>query len=354
MSSLAQRRKEQAEEKERVKNRLATMEPLLQHTYVRLDESPADRAIAHAAAQQLAAQQSAGAIVPVGDVPPPPAGEAGGLQEECAEWPPATGQTVEVYSRRLRVWVPAVVTKIDAHEATVTYKEGSRRGTKQVALNDPRVMRWSLTAWLEQYRLGSYAQALADEGYDGHPGYLCAVEEDELEHLVQAVGMKRPQAKVFRQGVIDLREPRPEPTPFTENLLADRGSGSGSSNGSEDYTYATLTDKQNDVIMPVGVNGSLPVDHTHSLQEKDEQKGGTNKLLVVVVVILVVACLAVFFGCKSDVVPPALCSAIGLSGGGNEAPEPDPDPGPVRERLLTASRSVARCCVARQASTCTG
>ena len=76
MSSLAQRRKEQAEEKERVKNRLATMEPLLQHTYVRLDESPADRAIA-----QAAAQQSAGAIVPVGDVPPPPAGEAGGLQE---------------------------------------------------------------------------------------------------------------------------------------------------------------------------------------------------------------------------------------------------------------------------------
>lgn len=349
MSSLAQRRKEQAEEKERVKNRLATMEPLLQHTYVRLDESPADRAIA-----QAAAQQSAGAIVPVGDVPPPPAGEAGGLQEECAEWPPATGQTVEVYSRRLRVWVPAVVTKIDAHEATVTYKEGSRRGTKQVALNDPRVMRWSLSAWLEQYRLGSYAQALADEGYDGHPGYLCAVEEDELEHLVQAVGMKRPQAKVFRQGVIDLREPRPEPTPFTENLLADRGSGSGSSNGSEDYTYATLTDKQNDVIMPVGVKGSLPVDHTHSLQEKDEPKGGSNKLLVVVVVILVVACLAIFFGCKSDVVPPALCSAIGLSGGGNEAPEPDPDPGPVRERLLAASRSVARCCVARQASTCTG
>ena len=62
MSSLAQRRKEQAEEKERVKNRLATMEPLLQHTYVRLDESPADRAIAHAAAQQLAAQQSAARI----------------------------------------------------------------------------------------------------------------------------------------------------------------------------------------------------------------------------------------------------------------------------------------------------
>ena len=36
MSSLAQRRKAHAEEKERVKNRLAAMELLLQNTYVRV------------------------------------------------------------------------------------------------------------------------------------------------------------------------------------------------------------------------------------------------------------------------------------------------------------------------------
>jgi hypothetical protein len=305
-----------------VTNRLATMEPLLQHTYVRQPaESPQEAAI-----RNHRAEQDSAAIVPVRSPTPPPAGEVGGLQQECAEWPPAVGQTVEVYSRRLSVWVPAVVTKVDAHEATVTYKEGSRRGTKQVAVDDPRVMRWSLSAWLEQYRLATYTQALIDEGYGGHPGYLCAVEEDELEHLVQAVGMKRPQAKVFRQAVIDLREPRPEPTRFTQNLLADGGSGSGSSNGSEGYTYESMTDKPNDVIMPVAV--------TNSLQEKEEPKGGSN-MLVAVVVVIVVVCLAIFFGCRSDVVPPALCSAVGL-GGGAEGPEPEPDPnpdpGPVRER----------------------
>lgn len=306
------------------------MEPLLQHTYVRQPEqSPQEAAIQRYRAEKQ--ERDSASIVPVGSPPPPPAGEAGGLQQECAEWPPVAGQSVEVYSRRLSVWVPAVVTKVDAHEATVTYKEGSRRGTKQVAFNDPRVMRWSLTAWLDQYRLASYTQALRDEGYDGHPGYLCAVAEDEMEHLVQAVGMKRPQAKVFRQAVIDLKEPRPEPTPFTENLLADRGSGSGSSNGSEDYTYESVTDKPVEVIMPVGV--------TNSLQEKDEPKGGSSSMLVAVVVAIVVVCLAIFFGCRSDVVPPAICSAVGLGEGPAPEPEPvpDPDPGPVRRRLLPAS-----------------
>jgi hypothetical protein len=319
MSSLEERRRAHAAEKERVKNRLATMEPLLQNTYIRQEPSPVDAALGNHAAEM--AKREAAAIVTV--PPPPPAGEVGGLQEVCAEWPPEAGQTVEVFSRRLRVWVPAVVTKVDAHEATVTYKEGSRRGTKQVSVSDPRVMRWSLAAWLEQYRLGAYTQALSDEGYDGHPGYLCAVQEDEVEHLVQAVGMKRPQAKVFRQSVLDLREPRPEPTPFTENLLADAGSGSGSSNGSEGYTYESVTDKQADVILPVGLSKSLQ-DST-----EQEKKGGPNMICILVIVLALAGAGFWFFCTQADPGSNSTCEAVGLGGGGDgPEPEPAPDPGP--------------------------
>lgn len=51
MSSLEERRRARAEEKERVKNRLAAMEPLLAHTYVRQEESPQQAALRRHAAE---------------------------------------------------------------------------------------------------------------------------------------------------------------------------------------------------------------------------------------------------------------------------------------------------------------
>ena len=116
MDALEERRRVHREEKERVTNRLAGMEPLLQNTYVRQPPSPRDTAIGNHAAER--ARREAASVVTV--PPPPPPGETTPLKQDCAEWPPVAGQTVEVYSRRLRVWVPATITRVDGDEATVS------------------------------------------------------------------------------------------------------------------------------------------------------------------------------------------------------------------------------------------
>jgi hypothetical protein len=272
------------------------MEPLL-------PPSPATGPVANRAAQQI--------IV----LPQAAVGETTGLKQECAEWPPITGQTVEVYSRRLRQWVPARITRIAGDEATVTYKEGSKRGTKSVAVADHRMMRWSLRAWLEMYHLGGYTEALADEGYDGHPGYICAIGEQELEDLVLAVGMKRPQAKVFRQAVLDLNEPRPEQT--TNQLLADKSSES--SDGSADgYPYESVT-------MP-----TAPVGLVGGTQRADTERGASaSRVILLIVVLLAIVGVGGYFGCEHNVVPASVCFGIGGTGGGEPEPEPTPAPGPA-------------------------
>ena len=309
----------QKEEKERVKSRLATMEPLLQNSFVHQRQL----AIGNHAAE--AARREAASIVTVPPPPPPPPpGETSPLAQDCAEWPPIAGQTAEVYSRRLRLWVPATVTRVDGDEATVTYKEGARRGTKTVAIDDPHVMRWSLQAWLAKYRLDAYTKALAAEGYDGHPGYMCAVGDEEVEDIVQAVGMKRPQAKVFRQAVLDLNEPRPEQTPFalTTNLLADKGS-SGSSDGSEGYTYASVTDSKAAYAQPpeVGMAGGTSLQST-----APESTGGSGKgLLLLLLFILALVGGGGYFGCAQNALPASVCFGIG---GGADGPEPEPGPAP--------------------------
>ena len=299
--SLEERRRAQREEKERVKSRLATMEPLLQNTYVRQPPSPASAAIGNFAAERAARERSIVAVPP-----PPPPGETTPLIQNCAEWPPIVGQTVEVYSRRLRVWVPAEITRVDGDEATVTYKEGSRRGTKSVAIDDPRVMRWSLQAWLERYHLGAYTKALAAEGYDGHPGYMCAVGDQELEDLVRAVEMKRPQAKVFRQAVLDLSEPRPDQTPFTltTNLLVDKSSGSSSESGSEGQNYNSALRtasykagnyEPGDNLLAGSKSGSEGYDKPAEVglvggtQKAASEDGGSGKMMICVILILALA-----------------------------------------------------------------
>ena len=306
----------QKEEKERVKSRLATMEPLLQNSFVHQRQL----AIGNHAAE--AARREAASIVTVPPPPPPPPpGETSPLAQDCAEWPPIAGQTAEVYSRRLRLWVPATVTRVDGDEATVTYKEGSRRGTKTVAIDDPRVMRWSLQAWLGKYRLDAYTKALASEGYDGHPGYLCAVGDQEVEDLVQAVGMKRPQAKVFRQAVLDLNEPRPEQTPFTltTNLLADKGS-SGSSDGSEGYTYESVTDSK-----AVSYAKPAEVAMVGGTQQATPEQGGSGRGLLLLLFVLALIGGGGYFGCSQNALPASVCFGIG---GGGDGPEPEPDPNP--------------------------
>ena len=80
-------------------------------------------------------------------------------------------------------------------------------------------MRWSLIGWLDKYRLGVLEAGLQREGYDGHPGYLCSAGEQEVEDLVEKLQMKRPQAKVFRQAVIDLNRPRPVSRSFASPFL---------------------------------------------------------------------------------------------------------------------------------------
>ena len=166
----------------------------------------------------------------------------------------------------------------------MTYKEGSRRGTKSVSIDDPRVMRWSLQSFLEKYRLGAYTKALGREGYDGHPGYMCAVGDQEVEDLVQAVGMKRPQAKVFRQAVLDLNQPRPEVTPFTltQNLLADKGSGS-SSGGSEGYTYESVTDSK---AVSEAFATPAEVGMVGGTQQNTPEQGGSGRTLICMLFIL--------------------------------------------------------------------
>ena len=44
-----------------------------------------------------------------------------------------------------------------------------------------------MSAWLQNYHLSEYAPALRDEGYDVHPGFLCAVPELEVGQLCEAL-----------------------------------------------------------------------------------------------------------------------------------------------------------------------
>ena len=303
------------------------MEPLL-------PPSP-ETAVANRATQQIV-------VMPASPQRPPPPGETIGLKQECAEWPPIAGQTVEVYSRRLREWVPATVSRIADNEATVTYKEASKRGTKSVAVDDHRVLRWSLRAWLEMYHLGDYSDALAAEGYAGHPGYICAVGDQEVEDLVLAASMKRPQAKVFRQAVLDLNGPRPEGQILprsqglgyartdslrttTNRLLADKSSES-SSDGSDGYNAAYDPKSKATVAAP-------PVGLVGGTQKAETETGSSGARLILLIVILAVVGVGGYFGCEQSVLPASVCFGIGGAtggggGGGEPEPEPTPAPGP--------------------------
>jgi hypothetical protein len=221
----------------------------------------------------------------------------------------------------------------------VTYKEASKRGTKSVAVDDHRVLRWSLRAWLEMYHLGDYSDALAAEGYAGHPGYICAVGDQEVEDLVLAASMKRPQAKVFRQAVLDLNGPRPEGQILprsqglgyartdslrttTNRLLADKSSES-SSDGSDGYNAAYDPKSKATVAAP-------PVGLVGGTQKAETETGSSGARLILLIVILAVVGVGGYFGCEQSVLPASVCFGIGgaTGGGGGGEPEPEPTPAP--------------------------
>jgi hypothetical protein len=92
-------------------------------------------------------------------------------------------QVVEIFSRGLGMWLPGHVLETDENlapdgastylECKVSFKDGTKRGTKYVSAEDRRAMRWCMSAWLQDYHLSEYAPALRDEGYGVHPG-ACA------------------------------------------------------------------------------------------------------------------------------------------------------------------------------------
>jgi hypothetical protein len=167
-------------------------------------------------------------------------------------------QVVEIFSRGLGMWLPGHVLETDENlapdgastylECKVSFKDGTKRGTKYVSAEDRRAMRWCMSAWLQDYHLSEYAPALRDEGYGVHPGacarvavavearragtggltrgdgdgvhatrtrgagFLCAVPSSEIGALCETLRMKKPHARLFRQALAELTEPR-EPPP---------------------------------------------------------------------------------------------------------------------------------------------
>ena len=63
----------------------------------------------------------------------------------------AHGATAEP---RRRDETPDLLKGRDGDEATVTYKEASKRGTKSVAVDDHRVLRWTHATWVYVPKIG--------------------------------------------------------------------------------------------------------------------------------------------------------------------------------------------------------